>query len=942
MSLRADDDTKDELHVFEEAIIIPGESHILANPTVKEGESGVMFMRQFSSRFLICGAFNPSIRVAGLFFVFMAFIAGCGSGSNSATPPMSPPTNLSYAQPSISAVVGQAVTADAPAVTGTVTSYAVSPGLPAGLSVNKTTGMIDGTPTAATAKASYSVTASNSAGATTTTVQITVANPLPAPTGLLYPQTVIETFVGQALTPDIPAPSGTITAYTVSPALPPGLSIDPSTGVISGSPTAVSAQATYVVTGSNSGGSVPANVSPTITVNAPPTILLQADNQYGVTPEQGQNGSALQFVNSSVFSEDGFGVWVLRDYTSGDLLASGGATGAFSDGVSQMAGPTLAINIAGGVQVVSSATGNPLGTIVSPAWVSQPVEVGGSTAGSYFWTLASDGSYIAVATQTSLSVFSPTGQLQCTKSGDYLDSGSGSLFAAPGQVQVANGPAGANIETIAVPSCASTVSAAYQGPYPVWFTDGSRFLTASSNGTVWVYSSAGALQATVQIPIPEAGRSYSPGPLLGGAGNWIWTFGYYPLTQETSLTVYPVGSSTAALTETSAFSGFYQASGTTLGVLPDPQTVSVIDLSGAAPVRTDYSIPATSINTAVSYQSPVTGFAAISSSHWIAATGTGPILDGASLATSTPRYLGRGGVLSAAGSTAIAALATGNGQITTFEPSNTTPVSSIGMEAGEMALSTDGSVLAASSPDDTVLNIYSLPSGTLSDSLSYPTAKPGPSTTGPIWNFTLAGSGDNLGVITVDNAATYPIYTPQVLPVSGSPVIWSGSPVGGGGTSGPIFGSAFLSPDGTLAAVSEGSTKLTSTVSIYQNGQLLAAVNGIGVGWLDNGRLLVNNYVPLGLAYDPQYSNSTIYSPTGSSLATVPLAAELASIQPVTSDTVYSPGKNAIYSLTSGQATWTSPYLPDAQSAPPGGGVGVVAGSYVVFETEGRVIAVPY
>jgi hypothetical protein len=269
-----------------------------------------------------------------------------------------------------------------------------------------------------------------------------------------------------------------VTAYTVSPALPPGLSIDPSTGVISGSPTAVSAQATYVVTGSNSGGSVPANVSPTITVNAPPTILLQADNQYGVTPEQGQNGSALQFVNSSVFSEDGFGVWVLRDYTSGDLLASGGATGAFSDGVSQMAGPTLAINIAGGVQVVSSATGNPLGTIVSPAWVSQPVEVGGSTAGSYFWTLASDGSYIAVATQTSLSVFSPTGQLQCTKSGDYLDSGSGSLFAAPDRCRLPMGRQGRTVETIAVPSCASTVSAAYQRQYPVWFTDGSRFLTA--------------------------------------------------------------------------------------------------------------------------------------------------------------------------------------------------------------------------------------------------------------------------------------------------------------------------------------------------------------------------------------------------------------------------------------------------------------------------------
>jgi hypothetical protein len=79
-------------------------------------------------------------------------------------------------------------------------------------------------------------------------------------------------------------------------------------------------------------------------------------------------------------------------------------------------------------------------------------------------------------------------------------------------------------------SCASTVSAAYQGQYPVWFTDGSRFLTASS-GTVRVYSSAGTLQATVQIPIPEFASTFLPAPLLGGAGNWIWTFGNDPSTQ---------------------------------------------------------------------------------------------------------------------------------------------------------------------------------------------------------------------------------------------------------------------------------------------------------------------------------------------------------------------------------------------------------------------------
>jgi Putative Ig domain len=77
-----------------------------------------------------------------------------------------------------------------------VTSYAVNPTLPKGLSLNGSTGMIAGTPTTMTSEASYTVTASNSGGATTATVQIAVATPLPAPTGLMYPQTAIITYHG--------------------------------------------------------------------------------------------------------------------------------------------------------------------------------------------------------------------------------------------------------------------------------------------------------------------------------------------------------------------------------------------------------------------------------------------------------------------------------------------------------------------------------------------------------------------------------------------------------------------------------------------------------------------------------------------------------------------------------------------------------------------------
>jgi hypothetical protein len=47
---------------------------------------------------------------------------------------------------------------------------------------------------------------------------------------------------------------GAVISYSVSPALPSGLSLNTATGVISGTPTVVSANATYTVTATNSGG----------------------------------------------------------------------------------------------------------------------------------------------------------------------------------------------------------------------------------------------------------------------------------------------------------------------------------------------------------------------------------------------------------------------------------------------------------------------------------------------------------------------------------------------------------------------------------------------------------------------------------------------------------------------------------------------------------------
>jgi autotransporter-associated beta strand protein len=82
------------------------------------------------------------------------------------------PSALSYA--SISATVGSAITSVTPVVTGTVDSYSISPALPAGLSLNTTTGMISGTPTVAAASATYNVMATNAGGNTIGTVTVVV------------------------------------------------------------------------------------------------------------------------------------------------------------------------------------------------------------------------------------------------------------------------------------------------------------------------------------------------------------------------------------------------------------------------------------------------------------------------------------------------------------------------------------------------------------------------------------------------------------------------------------------------------------------------------------------------------------------------------------------------------------------------------------------------
>ena len=874
--------------------------------------------------------FASSLRRFLLVWALLGLVA-CGGGSGGGGSVTTTPQNnstLSYASGTQTFVIGTAITAITPTISGTLTTFAVNPALPAGLSLDTGKGTISGTPTAVTAATTYTVSASGSDGTTVSATVSIAVNDVP-PSKVSYGATSLTYSAGVAgssLTPT--TAGGAVTSWSISPALPQGLSFSSTDGSISGTPTTPTAAAQYVITAQNSGG--PGTVTLTITVDIAP--LLNLGHQAGV--------AQVRTTATTVLSLDSSGTWILWGYAGASIIATSNSNCILADsqdkspcpfvGSSTQGNTSPFVDIAGTTAVVVTPTGLEIHS-TSDGHVS-----GSITASGNWWRLATDGSYIATGSSTGLSVWSASGTQQFSLAGDYSKA---VAFATPGQVMVAGGAAGASvIQTIAVPSGTASTGASFNGTFSSWFSNGSGFITLVGSSAL-IYSNASAQQGVI--------TSLSGNTPPVGQGNWVWIPG------SGGLSFYPATGTSASPTTTIALTGLWTpyVSGETIGILYEgsdaasSDVVNVIDLSGSTPTKTDYtsSIYMSAVYAGSSAAQAVGPYAAVSASQWMVGTGGGVLMDGTTLGSSV-RLFGYGEAWSIAAGTGHFAVATASGNILYFNSATLAQEGQIAYFASKLVMSADGTVLVAEGAgtqfyNENTLAVYSLPGG---GSPLYTWTYP--STTSiqlPYADIELSASGTVLG---------------QMAGTTGSGVtVEASAPTGGS----QIYSSTFtpqlnnslqvppvrISPDGTLIAYSQGvspagiSGDMPGT-DLVVNGSLVTALTGLSVGWLDNTRLVVDNYSQgtTGLLY----SGCTLYGPSGTATgAGCALPYEVDEFQPLTTDGIYVPATNQILSVSTGSVSWTSGD-PEGGPYPSGSVVRAVAGSHVIFVSGTSVLAQSY
>ncbi|MBK8794828.1 MAG: hypothetical protein IPN59_17300 [Holophaga sp.] len=348
---------------------------------------------------------------------------------------------------------------------------------------------------------------------------------LQPPTALTYTVNPAVYTKGTAITANAPhSTGGAVSSYGVVPALPAGLNLSATTGVVTGTPTALAAAANYVVTATNAGGSTTVPLNITIIPGAAthfsvsgftnPTIAGTAHN-ITVTALDANNDTAVGYSGTVHFTSTDPAAMLPTDATlttgvgtfAVTLKTAGSQTISVTDTVvSALTGSQAAINVNPGAATHFSVSGfmNPTVAGDSHSFTVTALDSANNIATGYAGTvhiastdsnaaLPSDATLTSgtlsftatlntVGTQSITATDSITASITGTQTGITVNSGAATHF---GVIGYAN-PTSAGVShtfTVTALDAANNTAAGYRGTVHFTSSDSAANLPADYSFT---------------------------------------------------------------------------------------------------------------------------------------------------------------------------------------------------------------------------------------------------------------------------------------------------------------------------------------------------------------------------------------------------------------------------------------------------------------------------
>ena len=387
--------------------------------------------------------------------------------------------------------------------------------LPVGLTVNSQTGTISGTPTTA-GTYSIPITAANTTGTTASEVTITVGTAgAPVLNGPLAATAVVDT----AFSYQVPA-TGLVATYSAL-GLPSGLTIDPASGIISGTPTVAGGPTAVTVLAANGSGTVQATLSLTIASET-------GSVQVTLSPDDANNNGAQWSVDGGTFQSSGATV-------SG--LGAGPHTLTFSPVSGYTTPASQAITVTADQTATASvnyATPAPTGSLQVTLGPSDAVSAGA------LWSVDGGATQASGATVNGLSVGShtvtftstlgyttPASQM-VTVSASQTATATATYVAATGSLKVTLSLSGAatagaqwSVDDGPLQNSGATVGGLGVGSHTVVFTSVTGY-TAPSSQTVAVFANSTAAATGVYTGTPTGSLqvNLTPSSAISVGAQW--------------------------------------------------------------------------------------------------------------------------------------------------------------------------------------------------------------------------------------------------------------------------------------------------------------------------------------------------------------------------------------------------------------------------------------